>query len=363
MEDSLCKICSYKTKKISITLPFFRHIDFKKDLNNIVLRKCMNCQMIHNYKNSNNITNLFKKKSYSLSKQTSHLVKNNKDYKRRTFYQAEIIYKIFRKKNNINVLDIGCFDGQLLLDMSKLFKKYNFFGYDINKKLIKLFPKKKNFRFVLSNLNNINIKFDLIVMSHSIMYIKDLNKKLQICKKLLNKRGKIFIQFPNLKINPFYSLMSDQFQFPTENSIKNILKLNNFDSIIIKKRVFSKELIIIAKIGKYNKNIKLIKDSIYEKAISKIKRIKRNLLKIPDSELNVLGTTVNAAFVDEILSKKINFFVDEQNFKVNSLFRGKKVIHPKKITCKKSTILPYGRDNKFIINYFKKQYKGNYFLI
>ena len=45
MEDSLCKICSYKTKKISITLPFFRHIDFKKDLNNIVLRKCMNCQM------------------------------------------------------------------------------------------------------------------------------------------------------------------------------------------------------------------------------------------------------------------------------------------------------------------------------
>ena len=98
MEDSLFKICSYKTKKISITLPFFRHIDFKKDLNNIVLRKCMNCQMIHNYKNSDNIANLFKKKSYSLSKQTSHLVKNNKDYKRRTFYQAEIIYKIFRTK-------------------------------------------------------------------------------------------------------------------------------------------------------------------------------------------------------------------------------------------------------------------------
>jgi len=363
MEDSLCKICSYKTKKISITLPFFRHIDFKKDLNNIVLRKCMNCQMIHNYKNSDNIANLFKKKSYSLSKQTSHLVKNNKDYKRRTFYQAEIIYKIFRKKNNINVLDIGCFDGQLLLDMSKLFKKYNFFGYDINKKLIKLFPKKKNFKFVLSNLKNLNFKFDLIIMSHSIMYIEDLNNKLQICKELLNKRGRIFIQFPNLKINPFYCLMSDQFQYPTENSIKNILKFNNFDTKIIKNRIFSRELIILAKVGNHKKYKKLFKDYIFEEAINKIKKIKQNLLKISEIQLNVLGTTVNAAFVDEILSKKIIFFIDEQKFKINNLFRGKKVIHPKKLINKDVTILPYGEKNKFILDNFKKQYKGNYYLI
>ena len=40
----------------------------------------------------------------------------------------------------------------------------------------------------------------------------------------LNKDGIVYIQFPNLSINPFYSLMSDQFQFPTENSIKNVLK-------------------------------------------------------------------------------------------------------------------------------------------
>ena len=319
--------------------------------------------MIYNSQKPDKISALFKKKSYSLSQQTNHLIKNKQNYKRRTYYQAEIIYKMFRKKRKINVLDIGCFDGQLLLDMSKFFKNYNFYGSDINKQLKKFFPKKKNFKFVESNLKNINQKFDLIVMSHSIMYIKDLNQKIQICKKLLNKNGTIFIQIPNLSINPFYSLMSDQFQFPTENSIKNIFKINNFDTKILKKEVFAKELIILAKKGKRKKNIKLIKDNVYEKAINKIKKIKSDLLKITENKITVLGTTVNAAFVDEILSKKIIFFVDEQGFKIKNLFRGKAVFHPKKLINKNITILNYGKQNKFILNNFKNKYRGQYYLI
>ena len=71
-------------------------------------------------------------------------------------------------------------------------------------------------------------------MSHSIMYIKDLNNQLQICKELLNKGGRIFIQFPNLKINPFYSLMSDQFQFPTKKQFSYVSKLSGGE----KKRLY-----------------------------------------------------------------------------------------------------------------------------
>ena len=143
MVGSTCNICSHETKKIYIALPLFRHLDFKTGQKNIALEKCLYCQMIYNSQKPDKISALFKKKSYSLSQQTNHLIKNKQNYKRRTYYQAEIIYKMFRKKRKINVLDIGCFDGQLLLDMSKFFKNYNFYGSDINKQLKKFFPKKK----------------------------------------------------------------------------------------------------------------------------------------------------------------------------------------------------------------------------
>ena len=84
----------------------------------------------------------------------------------------------------------------LFKDLSKFFNNYEFYGYDINKNLRNKFPNKKNFNFVSGNINKISKKFDLIVMSHSIMYIKDLSNKFRSFSRLLKKEGKINIQIP-----------------------------------------------------------------------------------------------------------------------------------------------------------------------
>lgn len=363
MANSVCKICLNKTKKIYITLPLFRHLDFKTDLNNIVLKKCMNCQIIYNSKKTNNMSNLFRKKSYSLSKQTNHFVRNNQDYKRRTYYQAEIIYKMYRKSNKINVLDVGCFDGQLLLDMSKFFKKYNFFGYDINKQLKRLFPKKKNFKFVTPNLRNINEKFDLIIMSHSIMYINKIKDDFLLYKKMLKRNGILYIQMPNIEKNPFYALMGDQFNFFTSESLKNVLKICGFKSKIINNNIFKREIIMIAKKHNYRNKLKFKNSKVYEKCIIKIRKIIDDLAKFNKKKLIVMGTTVNSAFVDEILFDKIKFFIDENLSNKKNIFRGKKVVHPNKLSKNHNIILPYTVSNKSILNKFKNIYKGKFFLI
>jgi len=364
MNKNICEICLNKTSKLKISFPFFRHSDFKTHSYNLNLDKCKKCQIILNKEKRSEIENLFKKISYSKTNQTDHKVLDviRKKKYRRTYYQCEIIYKLMKKRKKISVLDVGCFDGQLFKDLSKFFNNYEFYGYDINKNLKNKFPNRKNFNFVSGNINKISKKFDLIVMSHSIMYIKDLSNKFRSFSRLLKKDGKIYIQIPNIDTNPFYSLMGDQFQFFTKNSIKNILKLFNFRIKIINSHIFSRELIIVAEKSKFINKYKFIEDNAYEKAILKIKKIKNNLSNIPLKSLVVMGTTVNAAFVEEILKKRIKFFVDEKISKKEILFRNKKVINPEKLEKNDYTILPY-ENNKFLLKKFQKKYKGNFYLL
>ena len=364
---NICKICNSKTIRINTNLPFFRHLDFKTLNVNPVIEKCIKCQTVFNCsKKINKISNIFRTRKYASSKQTKHkiIIDNKTNQKKRTYYQADYIYKLVNKKKSLSILDIGCFDGQLLLDISKYYNNYTFYGYDINKSLKKIFPNNKNFIFLDSNFDKIKKKLDLVILSHSIMYIDKIKDTLLICKKLLKKNGIIFIQIPNLEKNPFYSLMGDQFHFFTKISIKNVFNLLNLKTKVIEHKFFPRELIIIAKknsIKDKKKNLKI--DNIFTKSLKKVESMKKKLIYLKINKLIVLGTTINAAFVDEILSNKIKMFIDEQASNMNSFFRKKKIIHPHKLKENNYIILPYEKKNKLILKKFKNKYSGNFYLI
>tara|TARA_B100000965_G_C19550618_1_gene739823 strand:+ start:50 stop:1090 length:1041 start_codon:yes stop_codon:yes gene_type:complete len=344
-------------------LPMFRHLDFKTIDKKLSLQKCTRCQLIFRKGiKIKKISNIYRTIQYANSKQTNQKIirKRIKNHKTRAYYQSKIIKEYLGKKDNIKILDIGCFDGKLLNELSREFKKGIYYGFDVNKKLKKIFPKNKSFYFS-SNLNEINTKLDLIILSHSIMYLDNLNNIFLKIKSLLKKDGKIYIQFPNIIKNPFYILMGDQFQFFTEISIKNMLSFFGFNSRILKSH-FSREIIIMANKNKYKDKPNYKVDKNFEKSINKIINIKKGLNKFSKKRLIVLGTTINAAFIHEILKKNIVFFTDEQLKNKNS-FRNKLIIHPKKLKNDDEIILPYDKKNKLILNTFKNKYKGKFYLI
>ena len=84
-------------------------------------------------------------------------------------------------------------------------------------------------------------------------------------------------------------------------------------------------------------------------------------MKKKNTQYAVLGKTINAAFVDEILGKNVIFFIDENNIKKEK-FREKDVLQPRKLSSKTNVILPYYNNIK-IIDRFKKKYKGKFELI
>ncbi|PPR41474.1 MAG: hypothetical protein CFH22_00506 [Alphaproteobacteria bacterium MarineAlpha5_Bin12] len=360
---TICKICKSKTKKIVIYLPTFRHLDFKTIDEKISLRKCIKCQLIFRLgKKIKKISKIYKTNKYASSKQTNQKIikKGIKKHKTRSYYQSEIIKKLFKKDDNLKILDIGCFDGKLINELSKKFKKSYYYGFDVNKQLKNLFPRRKNFCFI-NKINEINEKLDLIILSHSIMYIDNLKDTFLKIKSLLKKDGAIYIQHPNLIKNPFYILMGDQFQFFTEKSIMNMMSYFGFKSKIINTH-FIRESIILAKKRKFGSKINYRNDNSFEISINKLAKMKKNLYKFSNKKIIVMGSTINAAFVHEILKKNVIFFTDEQ-LKNKNLFRNKAIVHPKKLKNDDEIILPYDKKNMALLNKFKSKYKGNFNLV
>ena len=98
----------------------------------------------------------------------------------------------------------------------------------------------------------------------------------------------------------------------------NFLKFCGYKSKVLKNETFKREIIMIAKKFNYEKKIKFKNNKAYESCLIKIKKTINNLKKINKKKLVVMGTTINGAFVEEILSDKVDHFVDENIIIENS---------------------------------------------
>ena len=97
--------------------------------------------------------------------------------------------------------------------------------------------------------------------------------------------------------------------------------------------------------------------------LKKIKRFKEHVESIYFQNIAVLGTTVNAAFVEEIMGDRVLYFLDENPSKIGRPFRGKNVLHPKEISENNHIILPYGKSGKKIRERIKKICGGTFSVI
>ena len=358
-----CEFCfsKYGKKKLVrlyFNLPLFRHYDFSTIRKvRVFFQKCVNCNTVFNYRSFLKEKKIFIKPSYLRSNQTkSKTVSNEKKILLVQNSQAKIIKKFINKRRKLNFLDIGCFDGALLKELNKNFKKSNFFGLESNFNFKKIFPKTKNFRLI-ENINKFDKKIDCVIFSFSIMYIDNLKEVLNHVKKILNDKGIIYLQIPDIKKNSLYSLMGDQFIIPTEKAIKNIFNIFQFKITKHVSSDFKKDLIFIAS-KKNIKKIKFRKDKNFENSLKKNKILEEKISDYKGTKLLILGTTINAAFANEILENQ-NIFVDENQLKVGKYFRNNKVFHPSKVEKNRKVMLNYGVFNNYLQKKLKHKYKLN----
>jgi hypothetical protein len=165
--------------------------------------------------------------------------------------------------------------------------------------------------------------------------------------RLLKNDGIIFIQIPDIK-NSFYSLMGDQCYVFTRTSLINVLGHYDYISDDISNDYFPGAVLVVARKNKSTGLVNCAEDDLFVNNIKNIKRFKEQLESIYFQNIAVFGTTVNAAFVEEIMGERVLYFLDENPSKIGRPFRGKNVLHPKEISENNHIILPYGKLGKKI---------------
>ena len=138
---------------------------------------------------------------------------------KRSFLQAKILTEIFNNNENARILDIGCFESW--------------------------FPKKDNFHFISTDLGNLDGLFDLIILSHSILYIPNQLELMSSISRILKDDGILFIQIPDIHKNPYYSLMGDQSFIFTETSLKNVLGTFGYKVELVKNDYFPENYLLV----------------------------------------------------------------------------------------------------------------------
>lgn len=187
--------------------------------------ECSNCNL--NYILSENIE-FDETKYYS-----NYFEKLRSDFKNESYIKRVEQTKIDAKHlNNIsrkgNVLDIGCSTGEMISQLNSI-GDYDFVGCDLDLSAIKYasnkFNKFKNIKFINKNLLDINLnkKFDIIIFRGTLQYLAwDLIPTFNYLKRLLKKKGKIFIySLPNSESFIYY-ILKDKWQMFDKNEHKTI---------------------------------------------------------------------------------------------------------------------------------------------
>ena len=350
-----CLNCKNLLKRFTINLPSFTHFNFELIDKKNTFYICDKCNLISKQNLNKKNLNFFNSKGYYFADQ------NQKSFnKKNNYLKHEAQFDFLQKKKvlfkGIKVLDIGCNNGDLISLIKKDVKNSICKGYDKNPFLKKNLIKKKLFFDYRKNKTK---KFDLIIMSHSLIYFKDLKKIIEQLVKNLSKNGIIFIENSNFSSSPFYLLMSDQFYFFTPFFLQRFfLKYQYFSELFYPSALSGNFVMLFSK----RKNIKNFQKEKYDfyKSINYLIFIKKFLISTKKKVYFIFGTTVKAAFLNFYLGKKVVSFADESL--VKNSFLNKKVIHPK--TLKKSDlILVPLKDKKNILKKLNTKYEGKFSIL
>jgi len=148
----------------------------------------------------------------------------------------------FLMDKKARIIDIGCGNGGLLLALKKIGYN-NLTALDPSTKCIKSI-KKQGIAGVIGSIfkNEVNARFDMVILSHVLEHIVDVNVAIKMLIPLLDENGRIYIEVPDASsynenlVVPFYYFDTEHINHFEEVSLINVGLRNGLRVINIGKK-------------------------------------------------------------------------------------------------------------------------------
>lgn len=157
---------------------------------------------------------------------------------------ARDIEKLIPFKSS-SILDIGCGNGGLLLELKKL-GFTNLTGLDPSPVCVENILSKGIDAYlggITNENNNLNKKFDFIIFSHVFEHLVDLKSAVKNTRALLKTEGLVYVETPDASryqdfyVVPFYYFDTEHINHFCSESLINLFSTQGFDFVISKQKV------------------------------------------------------------------------------------------------------------------------------
>lgn len=359
--SGVCPICAgADLEVVPVDYPFLSHLNYTTIKPRGLIGRCRTCQALYQASSERSVDAsqaLLGTEQYAQSQQTNQTF-TVAEFPRpatRCFLQAELIANAVSKPN-LTVLDIGAFDGLLLRELQSRLPAAELHAFDVNPHLRPFYPSEGGIRFWSPDLAAVEGGFDVICMSHSMMYEKNTTRLMARIKSLLRKDGFLFLQVPDITASPCYILMGDQCYYYTANILGNTLRQFGFSFAPVQVQWFPREVAGIARQSVAVPD-EFVPDRQVYRCVEDLDSKAATLGELKERpRVGILGTTANAAFADSLLGERGFAFFDENPHRVGVPFRGKQVLHPRALTASDILVVPYGTSGERIGQRFRREY-------
>lgn len=362
-----CPVCrGSDTSVVEVPYPFIRQTDFTTVMPSACVGRCGFCQTIFQVVDEAGVVRIeaeFTEESYAESPLTSQtvFVEQFGGPVTRSFLQARLIGGL-ASGGRPSVLDVGCFDGALLVELDRLFPAAQLHGFDRYEQSGRFLPSRPNFRFWSRQLADVPGPYDVVSISHALMYERDTGRLIKQVQSLLNPGGVLFLQAPDIAASPWYLLMADQYYYYSPSVLAMTLRHFGFSCEPVGNDWFPREVVAAARPGAAPNPI-VAADITLDACLASLDEKAARLEQVDrTASIGVLGTTGAAAFVDGLLDN-VGYFVDENPSSSGIRFRDKPVTHPESLQASDVVVLPYGESAKRIKERFERRYAGCFIVV
>ena len=250
------------------------------------------------------------------------------------------------------LLDIGCGNGVLLRTFADLAPGWGLAGADLDdrhRSTVLSIPGVD--RFYAGPAEEIADQFDVITMQHVLEHVPHPVDLLRQVGRLLTPGGLLFIQVPNILDNPFDLMVVDHSSHFAPETARTTIGLAGLRPVVLAADWAPKELTIVAAasdgpgggaadgIHAGSEASSAPAEAVGSTAEAYLVGSLRWLAKTAaeasvaagGSDFGVLGTSIAATWIGNMVGDGVRFFVDEDSDRIGRPFMDRPVIHPESV--------------------------------
>ena len=227
----------------------------------------------------------------------------------------------------MRILDFGGGTGVTLRALGKRWPQSELYGAELSDGALATLQRIPNFvQLYTCGAADIDSRFDLIVMIHSLEHLVTPAETLSALSDLLTPEGHLFVQVPNAAENPYDLVVADHLSHFTPATLRKVASVAGISGVVTA-GVVAKELTLVS--GQRESGAEEKDDD---------KRVERDLdwlrrqldtargLAASGRRLGVFGSSIAAMWLSGGLGDRISFFVDEDPARIGSHILGRPIL-------------------------------------